>query len=320
MDDRPLHNELIKQNIIFASGLTRSGKELLCSVVSGFDTMEKFHLDSNFENILELLHIKKIPMESAMYLLRANMNSVIHDYYLGRNVNFKPTDYTSIWNYNNPLIYIERLLAKDTDDVFDKMESESRKFILMLHDGLWHVKYVFKAFPLSKIIHIQRHPVDLAFSWLRKGYGGSIYSSRRNKIATYLFNGNIMPYYAFGWEEKYLSINECDRVINTISTLYKYHYDAYMNIEKYDKKRVLFVNHEELTTSPDSVIDSMKHFFKLDPSINMDEILKRERCPRALDISAREDKLKYLKNKSTSASYSILQSMVNGYETGNLKI
>ena len=121
------------------------------------------------------------------------MNLMIYNDAIGRNVNCRSNDYTSIHNYSDPLVYINRMKEPDGDSVYSRIEKSKRFFPLMLHDGLWHADYIFKAFQFSKLIHIQRHPVDLIYSWINKGLGGICYDNLRTHIVTYEFNKTLVP-------------------------------------------------------------------------------------------------------------------------------
>ena len=38
----------------------------------------------------------------------------------------------------------------------------------MFHNVLLKPEFIFKSFPKSKVIFIDRHPVDLIFEWIKK--------------------------------------------------------------------------------------------------------------------------------------------------------
>jgi len=201
----------------------------------------------------------------------------------------------------------------DGDSVYPNIEKSNRLFPLQLHDGLWHANYIFKAFPSSKLIHMQRHPIDLIYSWLTKGLGGSFYDDLRSHIVTYQFNNSVLPYYAFGWEEEYLSLNECDRVIYMISKLLNLHMLTYKQLDEKDQKKVFFVNHQELASSPDKIIRKIENFLESKITSHTQAVLNRENCPREFSESVRMKKLKYIESHSTSEAIKLLNTMIYDY-------
>lgn len=308
-----LNKVFFEHDIAFITGLTRSGKGLLCPIVSSFDHTDKINVEPNFENLVEMRHIDCIEDNTLIYLLRSQMNLMIYNDAIGRNTNYRPEDYTSVWNYSDPLTYIKRMSEHDGDKVYDGIKKTNRLFPLMLHDGLWHSEYIFKAFPLSKLIHMQRHPIDLTYSWLSKGLGGPSYLNLRTHIVTYDFNNHIVPYYAFGWEDQYLSLNEGDRVIYMISKLLNKHLQAYDHLDEKNKSKVLFVNHQVLASNPWEVIKNIETFLDSKITPHTEKVLERENCPREFLESVRMDKLKYIQSQSSSEGNRILDNMIDDY-------
>ena len=308
-----LNKFFFEHDVVFISGLTRSGKALLCPIVSSFDNTEKIYFEPNFENLLELKHINCIEENTLIYLLRSHMNLMIYNDAIGRNVNCRPDDYTSVWNYSDPLTYMLRMKLPDGDKVYQDIKKTNRLFSLMLHDGLWHADYIFKAFSSSKLIHMQRHPIDLIYSWLSKGLGGPAYSNLRTNIVTYEFNNTVVPYYAFGWEEQYLSLGEGDRVIYMISKLLNMHLHAYNQLDEKNKNKVLFVNHQVLASSPWETIENIETFLDSKITPHTEKVLERENCPRDFIESDRMNKLKYIQSQSSSEGNRILHNMIDDY-------
>jgi len=140
----------ITDNIVFVSGLTRSGKALLCPILSSFEEVEKVNVNFFLEQILFLEFMNKLPEDTAVYLLRSGMNLMIYDNAIGRNANFRPDDYTSIWKYQDPIQYVQRLFKPDKDTVIDNINNSKSIFSMMVHNGLWHANLWFKAFPKLK--------------------------------------------------------------------------------------------------------------------------------------------------------------------------
>ena len=308
-----LNKNFFDHDVVFISGLTRSGKTLLCPIVSSFNNSEKINLEPNFENLIELAHVNCIKEDTLIYLLRSHMNLMIYNDAIGRNVNFRPNDYTSVWNYVDPMTYIQRVKKSDGDNVYADIKKYKRLFPLMLHDGLWHADYIFKAFHSSKIIHMQRHPIDLVYSWIKKGYGGSFFENLRSHIVSYLFNDKVVPYYAFGWEEKYLSLDEVDRVIYMINKLINLHVVTYNELDERDQKKVLFVNHQELASSPHKIIKKIENFLGSKITTHTQEVLNRENCPREFNDDDRMNKLQYIQSYSSSTAFKLLNNMIDEY-------
>lgn len=315
-----LSKDNIIDNLVFISGLTRSGKALLCPILSSYNNTEKVNVNFFLEQIPFLNFLGKIPDDTAIFLLKSGMNLMVYDNAISRNVNFRPDDYTSIFKYKNPLEYIQRLFQPDGDCVIESLSSNEKLFPMMVHNGLWHAEIWLKAFPLLKLIHMQRNPADIVFSWIGKGYGGDFYSNSRANVPTYEYKGKMLPYHIFGWEDQYLELNEVDRIIYMVDKIRRYHQETYDRLSENEKQRILFVRHEKLLIETEKTLSILSGFIGESPSNETDIILAQENCPRVIEPEERQLKLKSIKENSSSAAYDVLMEMTVQFELVDMAI
>ena len=109
MMKKSFYSEFDPKNLVAISGLTRSGKALTSMIVSSFQKAEKNNLNPLWENIIYLRTLRKINKETASYLIKTGMALDMYNLSVGRNLNFKPTDYTSCFNHHNYPEYKKRL-------------------------------------------------------------------------------------------------------------------------------------------------------------------------------------------------------------------
>ena len=251
------------------------------------------------------------------------MNLAIYDNAIGRNSNFRHHDYTSVWKYRDPMEYILRLSQPDGDSALDKLNSQNKIFPMMIHNGLWHANIWLKAFPCVKIIHMSRNPVDIVYSWIGKGYGENFFSSNRAAIVTYKYKDATLPYFAYGWEEKYLTLNKVDRIIYMINHIRNCHHDTYKRLKNIDKKKILFMNHQNLITKTDKCLKIIEDFIGEGPSIDTPSVLLEQNCPRSADVKTPfatsrkgfEEKLIEIKKLTSTNSFNILMDMNNQFKS-----
>jgi hypothetical protein len=309
--------ELLKENItddiVFISGLTRSGKAILCPIVSSFEKVEKVNVNFLLEQIPQLEYTNMLSKEAAVYLLRAGMNLMVYDNAIGRNSNFRPDDFTSVWKYKDPMQYVQRLFSPDKDAVIEKLSQDESIFSMMAHNALWHADLWFKAYPKLKIIHVQRNPVEIVYSWMGKNYGGDFYKSTRANILTYDYKGVLIPYYAYGWEDEYLNCRDVDRIILMVKRIIERHYDSYNNLSQNLKNKVLFVKHHQIATNPDVELSKVVKFVNTDYSSSTSRILSEERCPRIINPNEIDKKINAIRRDASAESFNELMDMMNDF-------
>ena len=79
----------------------------------------------------------------------------------------------------------------------------------MFHDILINLILFFKSFQKSKVIFIERHPVDLIFEWKEKRYYGDFYSNPRNCTLAFNYRKEVSyPFWCRGYESGFAKLNK----------------------------------------------------------------------------------------------------------------
>ena len=258
-----------------------------------------------------LNYIKKIDKETAIYFLRRAFSMMDYNLRISREVNFKKTDYTSIFNFKNPSLYLNRLKQKEGDIVIKKLSSEKNTIPLMIHNALLTTN-LFEAFKEYKLIEMIRNPVDQVFSWIKKGYGDKFYNSYRATCLTLKFNNKLIPYYAYGWEKKYLKLNEYERIIEMLNILEKQKKKILSKIDTKIKKKILQIRLEELFENPEKIINKMEIFLRKKRTHYTNKVLIQENLPRSY-LSEVVKKRKFLKKKVSKKYFNKLLMLEKNY-------
>ena len=237
-----MKTELVKESflkdLIMVTGAPASGKSLFSPIVSSLEKTENFKMSILLEHLGTMNYLNKLADDVLVFMFRYVVDFMLYDNMIGRDLNFRFGDETSIFNTNDPELYFDRLLAERGAFIVDEIKMKRPLLVLGLTDALWHGKRWFEAFPFLKIIHTRRHPVDIVYSWynhrfgeevkLSKSsknnyitYGSEDYNSSINQVVLIRRNNKIIPYYASGWEDEYINMCSMDRVIHMINTINK---------------------------------------------------------------------------------------------------
>ena len=76
-----------------------------------------------------------------------------------------------------------------------------------------HINILFKSFPNAKVYYLRKHPIDLTYSWLKKNYGASFFENSRAAVMVFKYGNHTIPYYALGWEDLFVTLNDTDKII-----------------------------------------------------------------------------------------------------------
>lgn len=289
-----------KNEILGVSGFTRSGKAMLMNLISTFKDVEKSHTDILLEQIYYLHKIKKINSDVACYLLKKNLNITQFYNSIGRNVNFKKNDFSSIYNYHDPSLYLKR--SKSTTQKLTTIPNRYL-FQIMLHSGMNSGKLLLQSSSSLKIIEILKNPVELVFSWIKKNYGQDIYKHSNIYVLTIKHKNKILPFYAKNWEDNYLKMSQYDRCAHMIFRLNNDRKKQIKNLNIKEKKRILFINFDNFVNKPFREIKKISNFIKKHPTKKTFSSFKKERIPRKSFENDYSNKLKFLKKKLTRKTF-----------------
>ena len=327
-----MKTELVKESflkdLIMVTGAPCSGKSLLSPIVSSLERTENFKMSILLEHLGTMNYLNKLADDVLVFLFRYVVDFMLYDNMIGRDLNFRFGDETSIFNTNNPEKYFDRLLAERGEFVIDEIEKDRPLLVLALSDALWHVKGWFTAFPFLKMIHIRRPPTDIVYSWYNHRYGEEVkskknatlthgsetYNSIINQVALIRSkNNNIVPYYALGWENDYIKMCEMDRVIYMINTINNYYDKALESLSDKEYNNLLFLSFDETVVGTDITIDKICQFLNTSKTNYTSHVLERERCPRILQKNTRDNKFDKIKELASKKGFNLFKSMHHNY-------
>ena len=295
---------VLKQELcetVFLAGSTRSGKIILSRILSTLKRACKIELDYLSEHFPALHRMGHISDDGYQVLLRYSIYLKIYNNFIGRDLNLKLGDYTSIWNNPKLSDNIEKLFgsqvldadgkyASDPRDIIDKLKLKKQIFHLMIHYELIHIDLYLRAFPSAKFIYMKRHPVDLIDSWIKKGYTEEIWSHYNVSCPIYRYNNQNVPYYAFGWEDEFLKLNSVEKIVHIICKQSKTSYELEKKISYEDNKRFLKIEFDEIVQNPNINVENICSFLNTETTEETIDIFDKENIPRVLEADKRDEK------------------------------
>ena len=300
--------------LIGITGIARTGKALVGGLVASLEKVEKINVNLMWELANQLNFTKQINDESSVFLLRKGFSIISYNLALGREVNTRPNDFSSILLNKNPNTYFRRIKkAKEGDGVFKKMKKDLFKVPILIHYALLHSKIIFKAFPDIKMIQVEKNPIELSYSWINKKYGSEFYKNERGGILTFKKNKKIFPWFAYGWENLYFSLNETDKIVYLLDKLTKLQNLQYKKLNRIQKRKIIKIHFENFVSNPKFYVKKIEKFLNSKKTYLSNKFLLNEKCPRKLKKKNYEFKKLVLKKKLSKLGYKKLILMEKQY-------
>jgi hypothetical protein len=302
-------------NLVVIGGITRSGKFLLGSLISSLEKIEPFQDMPCIEAILPMFRYGIMSDESAIALMQLRIDISTYNTLVGRKLNFRYDDISSVFKSGEFDLFIQRCFNKDRSHVVDTLHSGKRIPLLIIHELLSNINIFFKAFPFVKIIDIKRHPVDLIHSWYKRGWGSRFGVDPTSLVLTFQGKQDSIPWYGYKSVDDYEDSSEIGRVIRCIKNIIDMEQEEYNSLSSDLKKQILIITFEKLVTESTSELSNIAAFIGTEISEHTPLTLFRERCPRKLDKIEREKKFDEIKSLSNSEEIKIVEKLSDIYET-----
>lgn len=300
------------KNLLVVEGITRAGKFLLANILQGFPKIEPVQYNYLLEQIPFLAKFGLIEKNTAQQLLQCEVDIHAYEMRIGRNLNHRRSDKSSIHNRPDAQEYLNRTNKPDGNLAVAEFNKEKPYSLQIAHELMPNIEIYFDTFPQLKVISIQRSPIELVYSWYKRGHGHRWGSDP--KVFQMVLEGVSKPIPWFSAEEKgnYYQLSEVDRIIMAIEKLIKLGKKSYQKLSSKNKKEILFLPYEKILAQPVKTVEKISLFLKLKPGKQMPKILKREKLPN--QIKNQEENLLKIKNLASEKYFRKLLKLQLEYE------
>ena len=309
-----VRNNILVKNLVLIDGIGRAGKFFLGKIVSGFENIEHFQYASIFEQIPYFLKLGSITEDAAITLLQSHVDEYYFYMQLGRNLNLRLDDATSLHNSLEKEKYIKRSQTPYSEELKKGViENTQKNMLFVLHETMPNISIYFKTHPEIKIIHLIRHPIDLIYSWYKQKMHERVTNESFNFWPNIMGNDGPIPWFANDWKDEFETISGMDLIIKCISHLIMLEKKSKYSFSNTQKKQVLTIKYEDIVENTHIIIKNISQFLNCSPLKNIDKILKQENCPNQLSINERDDKKNFILSKASPKYVSILNHIIDDY-------
>ncbi len=306
---------ILVRNLLLIEGITRSGKFLVGNILDGLERVEHYQYAAILEHLPYMLKMRIISEEVAVSFLQNTVDEYSCHQLIGRNMNFRVSDLSSLARSPRLAEYRKRMTATiDALQIIKNFTEGNFYNPFIVHEGMPNINLFFKAYPQIQIISIQRHPVDLIHSWYSRGLGEKEVSDPLSFQPCLEVSRVSVPWYLTPVARNYYKMPRIDRVIFAIKNLYDLSCKMYGELSPKHKKQILFITFENLTQNSLTVVKQMAHFLQTEPVSAMSKILARERCPRLTNVEERGKRIEAIRKKSSEKLFKDMMHLATIYE------
>ena len=304
-------NQLVSAPL-FIEGTTRSGKFFLAKLLAGFDRVEAFQYISVLEHLPFLSRLGLLDESTAAALLGTYVDEGCYHMMIGRNLNTRFDDASSIYHHPDATRYLTRALADiDKEAILEAGARNGSIFQFILHESLANAPTYFAAFPELRWLHLERHPVDLAHSWFVRGWDHRFHSDPFSFCPIIQRPEGPSPWFLTDAVDDSAG---ADRIIDSIATIGSMAEAAYGALTDQQRRQILVTSYERLVEDTAEELERIAGFLGIVARKQLAQIMAREECPKKIKPDARKKKLDELIANASAAKAKVLTELSERYE------
>jgi len=304
---------LVKQ-LLLVEGISRAGKFLLANILNGFRGIEPVQQHGLLDQVPFWAKSGLINHETARELIRSEIDTYCYEMLIGRNFNHRIWDKSSIFNVPHYKKYLARSKEKNIGKTMERFNKEKPASFFIMHELMPNIKIYFETFPELKVVSIMRDPVDLVYSWHKRGAGKAYLTDPRIAKAMVRGKHGQVMWFMHQWKDIYHQLSEIDRVILSIKNLSDMYKTAYRSLPQKYQKKILFVSYEDVLSNTKRIVKILGDFLDKKPLPEMKLILKREKLPAIKKPELRAQKLEEIKKMVSKKYFNVLIKLEKEYE------
>ena len=297
--------------VVFVSGQIRTGKVILVKLLSTLPKFEKPLMSAIFEQIFTLKHINQISNTVSNYLITKFLNSLHYNQAIGRDLNLRTNEITSLKEYQKPERYLAKAKQKNAYSTFRKSLKENFTIPFLIHNGILEAQLLLSAKKNSKLIEIFKNPFDLVISWKKKKYQGPFYKKPNSEILCIRSKGKVYPYFLNDNKilDKLKKKNDYEKLCEIIYFIEKKKLDIYKKLPRNVKKKILILNFEDLLNFK-IFKKKIENFLKVKTNTNTYKIYLKEKKKKRKISSQSKIIIKKKVNKSIFDKLCLLEKEI----------
>ncbi len=269
------------EQILFIDGLNGSGKTMMTPILSTLARVEVQRFEHIYEYTCGLNHLGRLSDDGALVLLRMYADLAAYNVMIGRESNFRWKDQSGVLSNPGGWRYLRRLFRDEGDAVVQRIRRDRPILQIMSHQLLGVAAPLFQAFGSRlTLVEMVRHPLHLLRHW--HSYISRYGTDLRDFTIWINADGRQVPWFARGWEERYVSSNKMDRVILSIERLTDLAEGALAGLQDDEKNRVLVIPFESFVTDPNPFLNRLTALLGSHSTGRTARELRRQRVPRRI--------------------------------------
>lgn len=302
--------------MVLIDGIARSGKSLMASAFSAVPPFEPWQVPAYVDHIVKYLELGMFSTAEARAALLVSLNSATFDYAVGRGLNRRKWDQSSILNTHSESSLSERELNPDYSAIIGESKAKSNTPVIVTHENIGQLSLWLETVTVANVVEVMRNPASLMVSWHKRSIVERWGSDPLMFVPCLDVNGQAVPVYAQDHIDEWLESDPLGRLLLSAEIQYAQLIAAINESSEDQQGRVRFVQIERFKAHPAQTMTQLLDWLNLTLSVNdFSSFCKIEGLPRdSIDSQIGADK-KFLEDLFPANLHSRLNSLLFDYDS-----
>jgi len=269
----------LAENIVMVGGLDGCGKTLLSPIISALDRVELSTYSYEIEHYCALHSLNELSLNTASALIRMQTDYKLYNGMMSREVNFRPSDLSSVFKYHNPDQYFERLFQPG-DAAIPEVISQSQPILnLTIHNVLYISDPIWKGLGDRCVyIEVVRHPLYMIRQQALNMT--NLVNDARDFIIYYEYKDKKYPYWTQGWEDDFEASSGIERSVHYINQMTQRTELAKEILRKKYQANILTIPFEAFALDPEPWMAKVAAALKTEITDDTRNVMFAQKVPR----------------------------------------
>lgn len=275
---RPPH---MAEQVVFVDGLPGCGKTMMSPIVGALARVELMQYSYPVEYASALHYLGSLASDGAVALIRMLTDLQLYNVMMSRETNFRWSDLSGVRMHPEPWKYVSRLFQPGDEAAATRIERERPILHLVTHLLFIHTPLFLKALgERAKMIEVVRHPLYMVKQ--QSLYMDRFASDPRDFSIWIDAGSGTVPWFALGWEEKFLHANAMDRAIHMVDEMGRRHEAMLAGLTPEQRAQVLVIPFERFVIDPGPYMERLGALLGTEVTEATRREMKRQKVPRTM--------------------------------------
>ena len=266
--------------IVLLDGISGTGKTMIHKILDSYECNSLPKFSYALEQICIAAHYNKIQEDATSAILKLQIDQLKYDLEIGREVNCRKNDLSSIFNSTKSITYLKKIFIQDGEKAISNLIKQERNVVIITHQLLNATSVFENVFADNFInIHAVRNPVYLYDHW--NSYIQLLGDSVRDLTVWKSEENNIYPWFFKNIEnyQGYAGLTKNDKTLVCLTELIENLLIHHTLSSK--KPNYLCIEFEKFVLDPYVAIKKLDQLFNNQNKKSFKRVLRGEKIPRA---------------------------------------